>query len=101
MIIVVLMVVIVIVMVMVMVIVIVVFKSSIWRNGPSPWEIWTLKGHFEVRVVGNGSESLAYLTSSWFRLWDPYLDLGNGSASLAYLKFSHVMLRPQFEALRI
>ena len=23
------------------------FKSSIWRNVPSPWGIWTLKGHFE------------------------------------------------------
>ena len=24
------------------------FKSSIWKNRPSPWEIWTFKWHFEV-----------------------------------------------------
>ena len=27
-----------------------VFKSSIWKNGPSPREIRTLKGHFEVNI---------------------------------------------------
>ena len=26
------------------------FQSSIWKNGPSPWEIWTSKGHFEVKI---------------------------------------------------
>ena len=25
-----------------------VFISSIWKNGPSPWEIWASKGHAEV-----------------------------------------------------
>ena len=27
-----------------------VFKSSIWRNGPSPWEIWTFGGHAEANT---------------------------------------------------
>ena len=31
-----------------------VFKGSIWKNVPRPWEIWTFKWHFEVNV-GNGS----------------------------------------------
>ena len=25
------------------------FKSSTWKNEPSPWEIRTFKGHFEVK----------------------------------------------------
>ena len=31
-----------------------VFKSSVWRNGPSPWEMWTFEGHVEVKI-SNGS----------------------------------------------
>ena len=30
------------------------FKCSTWRNGPSPWEISTFKGHDEVKL-SNGS----------------------------------------------
>ena len=36
-----------------------VFKGSIWKHGPSPWEIWTFKGHFDLSR-GNGSG-----------IWDP------------------------------
>ena len=39
-----------------------VFKSSIRRNGPRPWEIWTFRGHFEVRP-SNGSG-----------IWDPQFE---------------------------
>ena len=31
-----------------------VFKGSIWKNGPSPWDILTFKGHFEGKI-SNGS----------------------------------------------
>ena len=40
-----------------------VFKSSISKIGPSPWEIWTFKGQFEVKI-SNGS-----------RIRDPQLDI--------------------------
>ena len=37
-----------------------VFKSSIWKNGPSPWESWTFEGHVEVKISNHRSE-----------IWDP------------------------------
>ena len=40
-----------------------VLKSSIWRSGPRPWEIWTFKGHFEV-TISNGSG-----------IWDPQIEI--------------------------
>ena len=39
------------------------FKSSIWKTGPSAWEIWTFKGHLEVGI-SNGSG-----------IWDPHIDI--------------------------
>ena len=32
------------------IIAIITFKSSIWKDGPSPWDILIFKGHFEVTV---------------------------------------------------
>ena len=29
------------------------FKGSVWKNGPSPWEILTLKGGFEVTIIND------------------------------------------------
>ena len=26
------------------------FSSSIWKNGPSPWDICTFKGHLDVNI---------------------------------------------------
>ena len=31
------------------------YNKSIWKNGPSPWEIWTFKGRFDVKL-SNGPE---------------------------------------------
>ena len=39
-----------------------VFKSSIWKNGPSPWEIWAFKRHVEASI-SNGSG-----------IWDPQFE---------------------------
>ena len=37
-----------------------VFNSSIWKNGPGPWEIRTFKGQFEVSISnGSGSSDLS------------------------------------------
>ena len=40
-----------------------VFKSSIWKNGPIPWEVWTFRYQFEVQI-SNGSG-----------IWDPQLEM--------------------------
>ena len=40
-----------------------VFDSSIWKNGPSPWEIGTFKGQVEVKI-SNGSG-----------IWDPRFEI--------------------------
>ena len=33
------------------------FKSAIWKNGPSPWEIGTFKGYVGVKISIIGSWS--------------------------------------------
>ena len=45
-----------------------VFKGSIWKNGPSPWEIWILKGHFEVKI----SSGSRIWPSNWILRIDNY-----------------------------
>ena len=37
-------------------------KTEFLKNGPSPWEIWTLKGHLEVNICGGSG------------IWDPQLE---------------------------
>ena len=40
-----------------------VFKGSIWKKEPGPWEISTFKGHFEVKISdGSG-------------IWDPRIEI--------------------------
>ena len=40
-----------------------VFKSSILKNGPRPWDIWAFKGYVEMNI-NNGS-----------RVWDPQFEI--------------------------
>lgn len=48
------------------------FQSSMWENGPSPWDMWTFKGHLELSISG-GSGIFETLSSKFHKSksWEP------------------------------
>ena len=45
-----------------------VFKSSIWKNGPCLWEIWTSKGHSEVNISSGSGIRDPRFEISWIEI---------------------------------